>query len=611
MLDAIGPRRSRPLPGFPDTMHSSKNLTPPFGEGVCMSSHLDDVPGAGRSALEGASASDSPAPGSSLESKGRDLSMARNIVGVLCPYCAAVSSDIRKCQTCGGYFDPLSRQATQNDMGPWFLLDRDHPSRPGCSYEKIRELAKSGKVRAGTIIRGPTTKQFWTFASRAPSIANLVGYCHNCHAKAGADDFSCKACGAVFTPDTDRQHLGLAPVHRLPGRDSPAMIAASAMGVGPSTATSSSSPAAPAIAASGPAPTVPTAEVEPKPVRPAQPTPTPTEPVTRQPQPVPTVQSPLARTMMPAAASPDAPSKPATVAETPLTRQQARETEGLAWHEDAPQRSGAGLWIGTLVAVLAIGAVGVWGWWTLMNPPGDQPGRVSTPVTKAPELPPTAQSQPQPKATELPEAKPMPSGIPAPAIHPEQTAKPGPPTPDAKPEPTKPEPTVPELANAEPAVQRAEAPLSPLPRGKLDDAWSLPEKPEPAPPLPAAVVVVSPAEAADKPNEQEALPKYEQTRIKPSAVPSISEPPGEGTQAISTPAKQPPEPQKATLDVVVPSTNASIFSDILALKPFDPEGLARVRAVIGRQQIPETKAWLEALGQWEAGQRLRVLGHER
>lgn len=587
-----------------------------------MSSHLDDVPGAGRSALEGASASDSPAPGSSLESKGRDLSMARNIVGVLCPYCAAVSSDIRKCQTCGGYFDPLSRQATQNDMGPWFLLDRDHPSRPGCSYEKIRELAKSGKVRAGTIIRGPTTKQFWTFASRAPSIANLVGYCHNCHAKAGADDFSCKACGAVFTPDTDRQHLGLAPVHRLPGRDSPAMIAASAMGVGPSTATSSSSQAAPAIAASGPAPTVPTAELEPKPVRPAPPTPTPTEPVTRQPQPVPTVQSPLARTMMPATASPDASSKPATVAETPLTRQQARETEGLAWHEDAPQRSGAGLWIGTLVAVLAIGAVGVWGWWTLMNPPGDQPGRVSTPVTKAPQLPPTAPSPLQPDAKEIPEAKSTPSDNPAPALQPEQASKSGPATHDArpgqappdpakpdlaKPEPANPELTVPELANAEAPEQR---PDTPLPLRKLDDAWSAPAMPEPTPPAPA-VVVVSPEVTPDTRDESVTLSKREQTENKASVVPSTSAPTGDVSQAITSPAKPLPEPPKATPLADTPTKNTSIFSDILALKPFDPEGVARVRAVINRQQMPETKAWLEALGQWEAGQRLRVLGHER
>lgn len=148
---------------------------------------------------------------------------------VLCPYCGEVSPEPRRCARCGGYFDPLSRQASQNGMGPWFIRDPANPFRPGCSWDTLRELIRRGKVTPDTVIRGPTTHQFWTFAGRAPSVANLLGLCHNCRGSAGAEEFSCRKCGASFTPDTDRQHLGLAPIHLLPGQAAPETIAARSM----------------------------------------------------------------------------------------------------------------------------------------------------------------------------------------------------------------------------------------------------------------------------------------------------------------------------------------------------------------------------------------------
>ena len=44
-------------------------------------------------------------------------------VGVVCPYCghaqSAAGVGAAQCAACKGLFDPLSRQATQNAMGPW------------------------------------------------------------------------------------------------------------------------------------------------------------------------------------------------------------------------------------------------------------------------------------------------------------------------------------------------------------------------------------------------------------------------------------------------------------------------------------------------------------
>jgi hypothetical protein len=117
-------------------------------------------------------------------------------------------------------------------MGPWFIRDAGHPFRPGCSFETLREMIRRGKVTRETILRGPTTRQFWTFAGRAPSVANLLGICHNCRGVAGAEEFACRSCGATFAPETDRQHLGLAPVHLLPGQASPEMIAAASRTAG-------------------------------------------------------------------------------------------------------------------------------------------------------------------------------------------------------------------------------------------------------------------------------------------------------------------------------------------------------------------------------------------
>lgn len=147
---------------------------------------------------------------------------------MLCPFCGEVSPDVKQCRGCRAFLDPLSRQATQNEMGPWYLRDPAHPFRPGCSFETVRRMVTRGAISPMTVIRGPTTRQAWSFAGRVPSVANLLGLCHNCQREVSAEAFSCYACGASFAPEMDRQHLGLAPVHLLPGQAPPEVIASAA-----------------------------------------------------------------------------------------------------------------------------------------------------------------------------------------------------------------------------------------------------------------------------------------------------------------------------------------------------------------------------------------------
>lgn len=111
-------------------------------------------------------------------------------------------------------------------MGPWFIRDDAHPYRPGCSLETMRDLIARGRITGETIIRGPTTNQFWNLAKRTPGLAHLLGHCHNCRADAGPEEILCSTCGASFGAVGDRQHLGLLPVALLPGRSPAPIIAA-------------------------------------------------------------------------------------------------------------------------------------------------------------------------------------------------------------------------------------------------------------------------------------------------------------------------------------------------------------------------------------------------
>lgn len=148
---------------------------------------------------------------------------------VVCPYCGGASALEARCGSCGGLFEPLSRQATQNAMGPWFIRDEGQPFRPGCSYETLVRLAERGVVKPETIVRGPSTYQFWSTARRTPGLANKLGMCHNCQAAVGRGAAGCGACGVSFGVGGDRQVLGLMPTRAIPG---PGMSAAVEVGAG-------------------------------------------------------------------------------------------------------------------------------------------------------------------------------------------------------------------------------------------------------------------------------------------------------------------------------------------------------------------------------------------
>jgi hypothetical protein len=135
--------------------------------------------------------------------------MAESAKYILCPYCGALQPNGERCGDCGGLFEPLSRRATQLSMGPWYIRDKARPFRPGCAYEVLVKQVHAGKVKASSVIRGPTTRQFWAVARHVPGVAHLLGYCHRCGQHVEPTAPACPHCQEPFQAPRERNEMGL------------------------------------------------------------------------------------------------------------------------------------------------------------------------------------------------------------------------------------------------------------------------------------------------------------------------------------------------------------------------------------------------------------------
>jgi hypothetical protein len=103
-------------------------------------------------------------------------------------------------------------------MGPWFIRDPGAPFRPGFSTRTLRTLVARGRIRPDTVLRGPTTRQFWMPARRTPGVSALLGMCHNCQGATPEPASRCPGCDADVSLPEDRQGLGLGPIVPVPGQ---------------------------------------------------------------------------------------------------------------------------------------------------------------------------------------------------------------------------------------------------------------------------------------------------------------------------------------------------------------------------------------------------------
>lgn len=182
----------------------------------------------------------------------RPLSPASSLT--VCPYCGRRErAGAEECSSCRGLFEPLSLIATQNAMGPWQVRDEENPHRPGCSIETLRQLIRRGKISRETVLRGPSTRQFWQKAGQTQGVAHLLGVCHACGSLARPEHHSCRSCAASFLVEADRNWLGLdvarhvpdAPAARPSARDALDLPVASSTGPAPALLPGVSSPTSP------------------------------------------------------------------------------------------------------------------------------------------------------------------------------------------------------------------------------------------------------------------------------------------------------------------------------------------------------------------------------
>jgi len=128
---------------------------------------------------------------------------------LVCPVCGETQNETSKCKACDNSLDSEGLLFSEAGIGPWWIRDCDHPFLPGMTYDHLAEMANIGTIERHTIIRGPTTRQFWKVARKVPGIAHLLGRCHSCGEHVEPQARMCEACDAHFLAYRDRNNLGI------------------------------------------------------------------------------------------------------------------------------------------------------------------------------------------------------------------------------------------------------------------------------------------------------------------------------------------------------------------------------------------------------------------
>jgi hypothetical protein len=127
---------------------------------------------------------DSVDMGRELETVGSDAAAEiRNAVEgrYVCPFCGAVREQAEgTCPRCTMESTAATRQATKSRIGPWYVLQTRNPAAPGMKFETLLTFVRKGRVKARSIVRGPTTHQLWRFAAHVKGLSREFGVCYSC-----------------------------------------------------------------------------------------------------------------------------------------------------------------------------------------------------------------------------------------------------------------------------------------------------------------------------------------------------------------------------------------------------------------------------------------------
>jgi hypothetical protein len=114
----------------------------------------------------------------------------------VCPFCGTILElQDGPCPRCSLEDTPQTRQSTRSRLGPWYVLQTRNPYAPGMKYNTILALIRRGQVTPKSVIRGPTTGQFWRFAGRVKGISREFQLCWACGSSIVTSAVSCARCG--------------------------------------------------------------------------------------------------------------------------------------------------------------------------------------------------------------------------------------------------------------------------------------------------------------------------------------------------------------------------------------------------------------------------------
>src|SRR5256885_13967420 len=90
----------------------------------------------------------------------------------VCPFCGAVNETMEgPCPQCTMTNTAETRKATKSRIGPWYVLQSRNPAAPGMRYDTLLGFVRKGRVKARSIVRGPTTHQLWRFACQVKGLS--------------------------------------------------------------------------------------------------------------------------------------------------------------------------------------------------------------------------------------------------------------------------------------------------------------------------------------------------------------------------------------------------------------------------------------------------------
>ena len=122
----------------------------------------------------------------------------------VCPFCGAVNETMEgPCPNCTMTNTADTRKATKSRIGPWYVLQSRNPAAPGMRYETLLGFVRKGRVKARSIVRGPTTHQLWRFACQVKGLSREFGLCYSCGGSIEREAQLCPQCNRLQDPPPD------------------------------------------------------------------------------------------------------------------------------------------------------------------------------------------------------------------------------------------------------------------------------------------------------------------------------------------------------------------------------------------------------------------------